>query len=168
MWKNHCFCLNVHLHEPCRDTHKVALPNIEIEWLVYGDALLPSNNEVAEYKHLGFLNPSQLAAAYRDADILLSASWYESFPLFPIEAMACGLPVVTTSFGTEDYAVHAETAEIVYPRNVSSIANGLIKLVQDVGYRDQLAKNGHAKSKEFTWNRSVDTMENILLRARID
>jgi glycosyltransferase involved in cell wall biosynthesis len=104
-----------------------------------------------------------LSEEYKKADILLSASWYESFPLFPIEAMACGLAVITTQFGTEEYAVHGKTAEIVQPKNPQSIAEGLIKLVRDEAYRLRLATAGNQASREFHWDRSVERLESILL-----
>jgi glycosyltransferase involved in cell wall biosynthesis len=135
-----------------------------IRWFVYGPAaVLPPRNPIAEYEWLGFLQPPQLADVYRSADILLSASWYESFPLFPLEAMACGLPVITTPLGAEDYAIPGETAEIVAPRDPQSIAAGLIRLIQDPRYSRRIASGGNQISKCFTWEKSVSTMEQILL-----
>ncbi len=138
-------------------------PDVDIEWRVYGSALLPPDNSIAPFKALGFLPPKALSEAYRDADILLSASWYESFPLFPIEAMASGLAVITTQPGTEEYAIHGRTAEVVQPRSVESIAAAILKLVGDPEYRYRLASEGNCISKQFTWNRSVERFESILL-----
>jgi glycosyltransferase involved in cell wall biosynthesis len=138
------------------------LPDTEIAWKVYGVALMPPDNPIASYEPLGFLRPEQLARAYRSADILLSASWYESFPLFPIEAMACGLAVITTAAGTEDYAISGETAEIVEPRDPESIARGLERLIVNPDYRFALASKGQIKSREFTWERSVKRMAELL------
>jgi glycosyltransferase involved in cell wall biosynthesis len=135
----------------------------EVRWLVYGSSILPPKNSFAEYEPLGFLTLPKLAHAYRDADVLLSASWYESFPLFPIEAMACGLPVVTTKFGTEEYARDADTAQIVEARDPESIAAGLVKLIEDVDYRCRLARNGQEMARRFTWDNAVDRMEQIVL-----
>ena len=140
------------------------VPEIEIEWRVFGSAMLPPQNEIAPYLPLGFLAPPQLAEEYRKADILLSASWYESFPLFPIEAMACGLPVITSQYGTEEYAKHGVTAEIIKPKSPQSIAQGLLHLIQSPEYRHSLAVNGNGISKEFTWERSVDRFERIITR----
>lgn len=138
------------------------LPEVMIEWRVYGDALIPPSNHIAPYTSLGFLSSARLAEEYRKADILLSASWYESFPLFPIEAMACGLAVVTTQPGTEEYAIPSVTAEVVEPRNPSSIADGLTRLIRDPDYRFRLAQQGNVESHRFNWSRSVDQMEQIL------
>lgn len=137
--------------------------DLKLRWLVYGSALLPPNNAIAPYEPLGFLNSPELATAYRSADILLSASWYESFPLFPLEAMACGLPVITTQPGTEDFAIHEVTAQVVEPRNPASIAAGLIRLLRDDKYRTTLAAAGNKMSRGFSWEKSVAAMESILL-----
>lgn len=142
---------------------RAALRGTGIRWLVFGPpAVLPPDNPVAEYEWLGFLPPAELAEAYRSADMLLSASWYESFPLFPLEAMACGLPVVTTPLGTEDYAFPGETAEVVAPRDPRNIAEGLIRLIRDPRYSYRIASSGNEISKQFTWEKSVSEMERIL------
>jgi glycosyltransferase involved in cell wall biosynthesis len=142
------------------------LPATKIRWLVYGPCLLPPRNEIAEYEPLGFLQPAALAEAYRSADILLSASWYESFPLFPLEAMACGLAVVATQSGAEEFAVRDSTAEIVEARDVASIAAGLRRLIEDPQRRTRLAQAGREMSRRFSWEQSVARMEGILFGAR--
>jgi glycosyltransferase involved in cell wall biosynthesis len=141
---------------------RATCPEYEIEWRVYGDALVPPG-EITPYTPLGFLPPARLSEEYKKADILLSASWYESFPLFPIEAMACGLAVITTQLGTEEYASHGKTAEIVQPKNPQSIAEGIIKLVRDEGYRLRIASAGNQVSREFQWDKSIQRFEHILL-----
>jgi len=140
------------------------LPHRNIKWLVYGgNATFPPDNPVAAYEALGFLPPGRLAEAYKGADILLSASWAESFPLFPLDAVACGLPVITTQYGTEDYAIHGKTAEVVQPKNPASIADGLIRVITDLEYRNRIARGGNETAKHFTWEKSAATMERILL-----
>ncbi|ACO33330.1 glycosyl transferase, group 1 family [Acidobacterium capsulatum ATCC 51196] len=138
-------------------------PDINIEWRVYGKALLPPGNNIASYHALGFLSPPELSSAYREADILLSASWYESFPLFPLEAMACGLAVVTTQSGTEEYAIPAQTAEVVEARSTGSISDAILKLVNNPEHCYRIAVAGNRISREFTWERSVRRLEDILL-----
>lgn len=131
----------------------------EIVWNVYGDALLPPNNEIAAYNSLGFLDSENLSLAYSNNDILLSASWYESFPLFPIEAMACGLPVITTLSGVEDYAVHNENCLIVESKNPQSIASAIISLATNEELREKLKSRAAIDAKKFGWDRASDQME---------
>lgn len=142
------------------------LPEMNVRWQVYGTSVLKPNNDVANYEDLGFLRQADLANAYRGADILLSASWYESFPLFPLEAMACGLPVITTQHGTEEYAIHGDTAEVVQPRDAHSISAGLIRLITDSSYRSKVAAEGNRIAKKFTWAASVNRMEKVILGAK--
>lgn len=136
-----------------------ALPDYQIDWHVYGGASLPPDNPIAPYKDLGFLQPLALADAYRAADILLSASWYESFPLFPAEAMACGLAVVTTQPGTEQYAIAGRTAEVVAARSPQSVADGLVRLIRDHDHRHAIANAGWEMAKSLTWEAAGDAME---------
>lgn len=137
-------------------------PNINFQWKVYGPALLPPDNDICAYEDLGFLNSKQLAEAYRQCDVLLSASWYESFPLFPIEAMACGLATITTQPGTEDYAEDQQTALIVEAQNPESVALAIERYAKDEDFRLKIASNGNKKSREFTWDRSISNLTDIL------
>lgn len=139
-----------------------ALPDWKIDWKVFGECLLPPNNDIAPYTYLGFLPPSLLRTEYQNADILLSASWYESFPLFPLEAMACGCAVLTTASGTEEYAAHGVTAEVVPAKSPNEIAQGLIRLIKNPEYRKRLSLAGQEASKRFEWQRSVARLEAIL------
>jgi glycosyltransferase involved in cell wall biosynthesis len=137
-------------------------PEVSLRWQVYGGALIPPRNGVADYEDLGFLDQRALGDAYREADVLLSASWYESFPLFPLEAMACGVATITSACGTEDYARHGVTAHLVEPRDAGSIAAGLRLLVDDAEHRRRLGRAGASAARHFTWERAVTRMDSIL------
>lgn len=138
------------------------LPDWTINWNVYGSASLPADNDVASYNALGFLNPDSLREAYNKNDVLLSASWYESFPLFPIEAMACGLAVITTAKGTEDYAYDGKNSIVVEEKNVDSISQGIITLATDKALRGRIANAGLETAKDFGWPDAVDRMSRVL------
>lgn len=139
-----------------------ALPSIDIKWNVYGEAALPPNNSIASYNSLGFLNQEELAIEYSKNDVLLSASWYESFPLFPLEAMACGLAVITTKLGTEDYAINNRNCLIVNEKDPESIALAIIKLSNDRELMKKLKLTAPLDAREFNWNRASDQMEHVL------
>ncbi len=137
-------------------------PEIQFRWRVYGSALLPPDNGIATYEPLGFLDQPALARAYSQHDALLSASWYESFPLFPLEAMASGLAAICTQAGAEVYARHAETAHLVKPQSPESIADALSRLALDEDYRLALAARGKHAAAAFTWEGAVTRMASIL------
>lgn len=138
------------------------LPAGMLQWSVYGDALLPPDNPICSYQSLGFLRPEALACAYRDNHVLLSASWYESFPLFPIEAMACGLAAISTQAGAEAFAEHMHTAWVVPPRDPTTLANAILSLAADEPQRQAIAKAGRERALRFTWKGAGDSMEEAL------
>ena len=135
----------------------------DVIWKVYGSSILPPDNPIAQYDSCGFLLGKPLADLYRNSHATLCTSWYESFPLFPLEAMACGSAVVTTPYGVEDYAFDGVTAKIVEARNPERIADGLLSLVEDEALRCRLIQNGLVEAKQHNWNRSVKTFESIIL-----
>ncbi|HEV2539610.1 MAG TPA: glycosyltransferase family 4 protein [Frateuria sp.] len=141
---------------------RAALPSMTIEWNVYGPALLSPENHITPYTHLGFLSQAELASAYRMNDVLLSASWYESFPLFPIEAMASGLAVITTPNGTEDYAISEENCLVVEPRDVNSITQAIIRLATDRALLKRIASSATQVANEHNWNLASSKMEKVL------
>jgi glycosyltransferase involved in cell wall biosynthesis len=143
---------------------RMRLPERVLRWQVFGSSILPPDNAIAPYEPLGFLNSSKLAEAYRSADILLSASWYESFPLFPLEAMACGLATITTQNGTEEFAAPGLTAEVVPARDPEAIAGSLVRLITDEFHRVSIAQRGWEVCKRFDWESSVARMESIILQ----
>jgi glycosyltransferase involved in cell wall biosynthesis len=138
----------------------------KIEWHVYGFAnpQLRPNNALAPYQFHGTLDHDQLARLYAESDIVLCPSWYESFPLPPIEAMACGSAVITTPYGTEDYAIDGHTAIVVRPRVVSDFVVALDGLVRLPELRERLARNGRAMAEGHTWDGAVKAREVLLWR----
>ncbi len=99
----------------------------------------------------GRVSDEKLARLYRGAQCLVYASLYEGFGLPVAEAMACGTPVVTSAGGaTEETAGGA--AVLVDPRDVSSIAAGI---VQAVARRDELRALGIERARAFSWERSA-------------
>ena len=140
-------------------------PN-KIEWHVYGFAhpVFGPDNQLAPYQFHGALGHEELSRIYAQSDIVLCPSWYESFPLPPIEAMACGTSVITTPYGTEDYAIDGHTAIVVRPRVVADFIVALDGLVRLPELRDRLARNGRAIAESLTWDKAVSAREELLWR----
>ena len=136
-----------------------------IEWNVFGyrHPDLPEDNPFAKYTYHPRLSFRELAHLYAISDIVLCPSWYESFPLPPLEAMASGTAVVTTGYGTEDYAVHEQNALVVGSRDIEGMVVALSRLIEDDTLRNRLAVAGRHTAQEFTWDRAVELRENILL-----
>ena len=140
-------------------------PN-KIAWHVYGFAhpVLTPTNELAPYTFHGALDHEELSKLYAQSDIVLCPSWYESFPLPPIEAMACGTAVITTPYGTEDYAIDGHTAIVVRPRVVQDFIVALDGLCRLPELRERLARNGRAIAESLTWDKAVEAREELLWR----
>lgn len=107
-------------------------------------------------EHHGFVNGDELAALLHGADVAVSASWYESFPLPPLEAMATGTPIVCTRLGTEDYAVDEQNALVVAPKDSAGLAGAIGRLVDDHDLRRSLVKQGLATAPKFRWEVACD------------
>lgn len=136
----------------------------DLRWEVFGDASAPPDNLRAPYTALGFISGKALRDAYNRAHVLMSFSWYESFPLFPLEAMACGCTVITTPYGTEDYAVDGRNALTVRPRQPQDMADAIVALYRDRTLWSRLRIQGIEDARHLTWKSSVLRMNDILTR----
>jgi len=145
---------------------RAELPQYTIEWHVFGQCELSPENEIAPYKALGFLSQPKLAEALSEADICLSASQFESFPMFPLEAMCCGTAVVASDVGADDYLWHEKTAEVIDPNDLESITNGLSRLIVNREYREKLINEALLMARNFSWSSSFDAFEETLFKVR--
>jgi glycosyltransferase involved in cell wall biosynthesis len=111
---------------------------------------------------LGGLSSRELAELFRSVDVVVTASWFESFPLPPLEAMACGTAVITTREGTEDYAVDRVNALVVPGRDVEALAAAVLELAYDRALRTSLAQAGPATAARFSWAAGFAAFEQAL------
>jgi glycosyltransferase involved in cell wall biosynthesis len=102
---------------------------------------------------------------YNQSRIFVLPSILEGFGLPAIEAMACGCALVTTSNGgSDDYAIHGETALVSEPKDAQAMANHIQSLFVDCDYRVQLATRGNEYVKRFDWDTSAKILEDFLKR----
>lgn len=111
-------------------------------------------------------NDAEMAQLYRAADLFVSSSWFEGYALPPLEAMACGTPVVTTnSGGVLDYCSHLQNSYIVPPRNPVLLADGILSVLTNEALYNKLVFGGLHTSKHFSHTRFeqeiVHTLEAI-------
>jgi glycosyltransferase involved in cell wall biosynthesis len=138
----------------------------DIEFIAYGAKRLPVDTGIP-YRFIKSPSDRELAMLYSSADVVMCPSWYESFPLPPLEGMACGVPVVTTSIGTEDYAINEENCLVVPPRNPAAMADAILRLLTDDSLRERFRIKGPVTAKRFTWEKTTDAVERIF-RSRVN
>ncbi len=136
-------------------------PELNIKLILYGKEPKIKDQSPVPCIYLQGPSDEELKFLYQNSDAVVTPSHYESFPLPPIEGMACGAKVVTTPYGVEDYAVNDYNSIIVKPQDLKSLANGLIKALTDKELGTELKQNGPRTAKQFTWERSVDKIEKI-------
>jgi glycosyltransferase involved in cell wall biosynthesis len=107
----------------------------------------------------GFVADGDLPAIYNLADLFVLPSYYEGFGLPVVEAMACGVPVVTSATSSL-MEVAGDAAVLVDPSSVEEIASGMERLLTDDALRERCVERGLARAATFTWERCArETLE---------
>jgi glycosyltransferase involved in cell wall biosynthesis len=103
----------------------------------------------------GRVDREELPALIRSADAVVCAPWYEPFGIVPLEAMACGVPVVASAVGgLIDTVVHRKTGLHVRPRDATAIVAALTELLEDHALRHALGVAGRERVRSrYTWTR---------------
>jgi glycosyltransferase involved in cell wall biosynthesis len=105
-------------------------------------------------RFLGFVPIETLRAFYQAASAFVFPSLYEGFGLPPLEAMACGTPVVCSHVSSLPEVV-GDAAEIVNPENVFDIARGMRAALLDQDLRNRLVQRGFEQARRFSWERTA-------------
>ena len=114
----------------------------------------------AKARWLGHVPRHDLDALYAEAVMLVYPSLAEGFGLPVLEAMALGTPVVTSA-GTAMEEVAGDTALLVDPLDVDSIAAGIERLLDDHDLAVRLGDAGRSRAAGFTWERTAAMMRVI-------
>jgi glycosyltransferase involved in cell wall biosynthesis len=102
----------------------------------------------------------ELAELYSSCNVYVLGSWYEGYPAPPLEAMACGAPVVSTdNLGIREYGIDGKNCLIVPPRNPEAMANAILRLLSDKDLCQKLSEEGLKTARQFTWDKTVDKIE---------
>jgi glycosyltransferase involved in cell wall biosynthesis len=103
-------------------------------------------------KFSGRLEVEQMAALYREADVVLNPSRVDNTPNSILEALSCGVPVVSTDVGGVSFLVaHERTAILVAPENPDAIAAGVARVLGDAALRERLRIEGLALARACSW-----------------
>lgn len=108
-----------------------------------------------------YLPELELIGLYRNAHALVMPSLYEGFGMPLVEAMAFGVPVITSNCSSMP-EVAGDAAIYVDPCSVDSIAFALKSMSDDKVLRNQLSKNALLKASEYSWSRSAKKMISLI------
>ncbi len=113
-----------------------------------------------EVRFLGFVPHSVLRVFYSRASAFLFPSLYEGFGLPPLEAMAHGTPVLTSSASSLP-EVFSQAALLVNPENVFEIARGIRQILTEDVLREALVRRGYELVQKYSWERSAEQVREV-------
>ncbi|WP_210401719.1 glycosyltransferase family 4 protein [Lacimicrobium sp. SS2-24] len=103
-------------------------------------------------RFLGRLDINDMAELYRSADVMLNASTVDNSPNSLIEAMACGVPIVSTNVGgIPKLVTHEQDALLVPPKRPDLLAEQVVRLINEPELRQSLIAQGRNTIAKFTW-----------------
>ncbi len=118
----------------------------------------------SEIHSLGFVPTSGLPTLYHAASTFIYPSLYEGFGLPPVEAMACGCPVISSDRGALREVV-GDAAALVDPEDIQGIKKQMAILASDAGLREKLREAGLSRAKLFDWRKTAERTFQIYHRA---
>lgn len=116
---------------------------------------------------VGFIPDDKLVEYYNRCSIFVLPSYssdQEGFGIVLLEALACGKPVVTTEIvGISEDVRKSNAGIIVKPHDVESLADAIIRILQDDNLRKKMGKNGRKIAEKYSWKNIADMMEKIYI-----
>jgi glycosyltransferase involved in cell wall biosynthesis len=114
-------------------------------------------------RFLGSIDRRDVPALICSADVVVAVPWYEPFGIVPVEAMACGRPVVGSAVGgLLDTIVPGETGELVPPRRPDLLAPVLRRLLEDPARRESYGRAGRARAVQtYQWRQVTGATEEV-------
>lgn len=102
----------------------------------------------------GYLNDDDLRALYSSCTVFVYPSIYEGFGLPPLEAMACGAPVIASNIATFQETLGG-AAQLVEPNDVEALARTIVEILDDEDRRRALSLRGLEQAAKFSWERTA-------------
>lgn len=117
-----------------------------------------------DIRFLGFVSDADLPDLYRAADAFVYPSLFEGFGFPPVEAMACGCPVLSSTRGSLGEVV-AQAAVLVDPEDVADMARQLANIATDEALRARLVTAGFQNARRFDWQANARAVLGIYATA---
>jgi glycosyltransferase involved in cell wall biosynthesis len=107
-----------------------------------------------DIRALGFVPDADLPEMYRAAGVMVYPSLYEGFGMPPLEAMACGCPVLSSTRGSLGEVI-GDAAAVVNPDDIQDMAHQLQRLATNPSVRDHFQAAGLTRARGFDWTRTA-------------
>jgi glycosyltransferase involved in cell wall biosynthesis len=111
----------------------------------------------------GHVPPPEVAALVRSADLAVCAPWHSRMGITPVEALACGCPVVASTVGgVPDAVVHGRTGLLVPPRAPEALVEAVRQLLDNPSLRRRMGEEGVARVRQqHTWAQVARSIRDI-------
>jgi glycosyltransferase involved in cell wall biosynthesis len=127
-------------------------------------ALVRDEGLEEDVRFIDFVDPGDLPLWYNACDLFAYPSAYEGFGLPVLEAMACGVPVITSALGAlEELA--GDACLTISPGSQEALQLALLRVLEDTRLRADLALRGPARAAMFTWDRTARETAGVYERA---
>ncbi len=115
-------------------------------------------------RFIGYVDEADLAGLYGAGELFAFPSLVEGFGLPPLEAMACGLPVVTSD-AEALLETTGDAAERVPARDADALADAMGRVLHDASVRQRLRAAGLEQAAKFTWDRTAELTREVYQEA---
>ncbi len=109
----------------------------------------------------GYIAHAEMPTIYNSADLLVYPSQYEGFGLPPLEAMACGTPVIASNTSSVPEVV-ADAGILVNPLRVDQISAAMFRVLSEKDLQDELRQKGLKRATAFSWDKSAAALLQVL------
>ena len=133
-------------------------------YIIGGQALSFSNIDYqsdSRIKFLGRIDDAELINLYQNAAFFIFPSLYEGFGIPPLEAQACGCPVIASNTASIP-EVLGNSVEYFDPLNVNEIQLAIEKIANNKEFRDSLTMLGYENVKRFSWKKSASELNDLI------
>ncbi len=121
------------------------------------DVVYKTAKSIPDVHVLGFVPEHDLIQLLQGADALINPSLHEGFGLPMLEAMACGIPVISSnSFCTPE--IVEDAGLFSNPKNIDDICANIQRLIKDENLRNELGSNGVKRAKNFSWKNTAEKL----------
>lgn len=138
--------------------HKLVLTGRRVPKEVSG--MIKSLNLEKDVLFTGYVPDEDLPGLYNTADLFVYPSIYEGFGLPPLEAMACGTPVITSNTSSFPEIVQ-NSGIMVDPHDVDGLSNRMLEVLKNENLRKDLSEKGLIRAKQFSWEKCAEEILKI-------